>query len=181
MAGDEMTGVTIMRLDEGLDTGPVLTAQAVDILDDENTGQLTDRLSVLGARLLADALPGYLIGEIEPVPQSDDGATYADKIERADRPITPDDGADSVVGRVRGLAPEPAATLLIDNEPHKIYEVRLSEAEVERGRWQRVDGLPVAGFSGGSVELRSLQSPGRNRQSGADWVNGRQRDQGSIT
>lgn len=77
IAGDTMTGVTIIKLDEGLDTGPVLTAQAVDIKGDENAGSLTERLAVLGAELLMKALPAYLSGELEPVPQSDEGLTYA--------------------------------------------------------------------------------------------------------
>lgn len=87
MAGDAMTGVTIMKLDEGLDTGPILTAQAVDIADGENAGHLTDRLAEVGARLLVDSVDGYLSGEIQPLPQSDDGVTYAAKIEPHDRPI----------------------------------------------------------------------------------------------
>src|SRR5690606_39699141 len=80
MAGDTMTGVTIIRLDEGLDTGPVLTAQLVDIHPSEDAGTLTDRLARLGARLLVSVIPGYLSGEVVPVPQTDDGVTYAEKI-----------------------------------------------------------------------------------------------------
>lgn len=181
LEGDEMTGVTIMRLDEGLDTGPVLTAQAVDIGADENAGDLTARLAALGARLLVDTLPRYLSGEMQPVPQSDEGATYADKIENHDRPISPDDDAESVVARVRALAPDPAATLVIDGEQHKVYEARVAETEVPAGEWRRVGAVPLVGFADGSVELVSLQAPGRKRQSGAQWVNGRQRDQGSIS
>lgn len=180
MAGDEMTGVSIMKLDEGLDTGPIVTAQAIDIPEDDNAGKLTDRLAGIGARLLAEVLPGYLNGEIDPVPQSDDGATYADKIESGDRPIDPRSEATDVVDQVRALSPEPTATLAIDGETHKIYEVRLVEDDVGTGSWERVKGRPVAGFVGGAVELVTLQPPGKSAMSGEAWVNGRQSDAGVI-
>lgn len=181
MAGDEMTGVTIIQLDEDLDTGPVLTAQAVDIPPDDDAGVLTDRLAHLGARLLLEVLPRYLAGDLEPVPQTDDGLVYADKIEKEERPIALDTAAPAVVAKVRGLAPEPAATLEIDGDPHKILTVRLHDAEVEEGHWSVVDGVPVVGFPGGGVELVTLQPPGRKAMSGADWVRGRHSSRGTVS
>lgn len=180
MAGDEMTGVTIIKLDEGLDTGPVLTAQVIDIFESENAGELTDRLAKLGARLVANALPRYLAGGIEPVPQTDEGATYAEKVDKDDRPIDPASNAASVVAKVRALAPDPAATLIIDGETHQIHRADISDARVKPGTWKAVDGVPVVGFSGGSVELMTLQPAGRNPRSGRDWVNGRRTDHGII-
>lgn len=180
MAGDEMTGVTIMRLDEGLDTGPILTAQAIDIPEGSNAGELTNRLAGVGARLLADILPRYLAGDEEPIPQTDDGATYADKIEKQDRPIDPQADAASVVAKIRALAPGPTATLVLDGETHKIYEARLTDEAVAPGRWLRIGGRAVAGFPGGAVELMTLQPPGKKPQSGSEWVNGRQTDHGVI-
>lgn len=181
MAGDEMTGVTIIKLDEGLDTGPVLTAQAVDIPPDDDAGALTDRLAHLGARLLLEVLPRYLAGDLEPVPQTEDGVVYADKIDKEERPIAPDTAAPGVVAKVRGLAPEPAATIEIDGDPHKILTVRLHAAEVEEGHWRVVDGVPVVGFPGGGVELVTLQPPGRKAMSGADWVRGRHSSRGAVS
>jgi methionyl-tRNA formyltransferase len=181
MAGDEMTGVTIIKLDEGLDTGPVLTAQAVDIPPDDDAGALTDRLAHLGGRLLLEVLPRYLAGDLEPVPQTDDGLVYADKIEKEERPIAPDTAAPAVVAKVRGLAPEPAATLEIDGDPHKILTARLHDAKVEQGHWSVVDGVPVVGFPGGGVELVILQPPGKKAMSGADWVRGRRSSQGAVS
>lgn len=180
MAGDEMTGVTIIKLDEGLDTGPVLTAQAIDIPDKDNAGELTEKLARLGARLVANALPRYLAGEIDPMPQTDDGVTYAEKVDKDDRPIDPASNAASVVAKVRALAPDPAATLVIDGETHKIHRAGPSDAEVQRGTWRSVDGAPVVGFSGGSVELVTLQPPGKTPRSGVAWVNGRRNDHGMI-
>ena len=180
MAGDTMTGVTIIRLDDGLDTGPVVTAQAIDIMDHENAGELSNRLAVLGARLLVDSLPAYLAGDLVPVPQSDEGLTYADKIEAVDRPIDTKSDAGSAVARVRGLAPSPAATLEIDGDLHKILAVRPSTGKPKRGEWQVIDGVPVVGFGDAGVELIALQSAGKKPQSGEDWVRGRHRVGGVV-
>lgn len=180
MAGDTMTGVTIMKVDEGLDTGPILTAQAIDILGSDNAGTLTQRLADTGASLLAGVLPGYLSGKVRPVPQTDDGLTYADKIEKADRPIDPSLSSASVTNQVRGLAPSPAATLDIDGRIHKILEVRTVAHHVDTGTWSAVEGKPVVGLGQGAVELISLQPPGKTPRPGADWLNGQQRSNGVV-
>jgi methionyl-tRNA formyltransferase len=180
MAGDNMTGVTIMRMDEELDTGPVLTAQAVDISSEENAGELTGRLSTLGARLVVESIEPYLNGRLEPVAQSDEGAVYAPKIEADDRPLDIGAAPESTVDRVRGLAPSPAATLDIDGDRHKIFAARPHPARPDPGTWLAMEGVPVAGFLGGGVELVRLQPPGRNPQSGGDWLRGRHTDHGQV-
>lgn len=180
MAGDAMTGVTIMKLDEGLDTGPVISAQAIDIPPDDDAGMLTDRLASMGARLLARELPRYLSGELEPAPQTDEGATYATKIEKVDRPIDVHADAESIAGQVRGLSPSPAATLEIDDQTHKVLAAQVSEHEVETGTWSDVEGRPVVGVGDGSIELLMLQPPGKTPQPGVDWLHGRQRSGGVV-
>lgn len=180
MAGDPMTGVTLMRLDEGLDTGPVLTAQAVDIRPEENAGELTSRLAGLGARLLADSIDPYLDGSLTPVSQTDDGVTYARRIEAGDRPLDVAGSPGTAVNHVRGLSPDPGATLDIDGSRHKILAARTHPAVPAPGTWRAVDGLPVAGFGGGGVQLVELQPPGRNVQSGGDWLRGRRADHGEV-
>jgi methionyl-tRNA formyltransferase len=180
MAGDPMTGVTIMKLDEGLDTGPILTAQAVDIGEAENAGQLTDRLAELGARLLGDSLTPYLRGEIEPVPQTEEGATYADKIEPTDRPISPAGKRAGVLGQIRGLAPDPGASLEIAGEPHKVLAATRSEQSPPQGEWQIIDGVPVVGLADGAIEIVSIQPPGKKPMDGRSWANGLRRDAGTV-
>lgn len=180
MAGDPMTGVTIFRLDEGVDTGPVLTAQAVDIEDEETAGGLTSRLAVLGARLLTGVIPGYLDEAIEPVPQSDEGMTYAAKIEPRERRIEVEGPRVAEVNRVRALSPEPGATLIIDGAPHQVLQARLHGASPEPGRWQSEDGVPVAGFGDGGVELVTLLPPGKRPMSGEAWLLGLRKDEGSV-
>lgn len=180
LAGDAMTGVTIIRLDEGLDTGPVLTAQAIDVEPEEDGGALTRRLANLGGRLLVQALAGYLSGEIVPVEQTDEGATYADKITASDRPLDALGDVDSFVARVRALAPRPGAILQIDGAPHKVLAARAHPARVAIRGWEAVDGAPVVGMRDGSVELMVIQPPGKRAMDGASWVRGLRETSGAI-
>lgn len=180
MAGDPMTGVTIFRLDEGLDTGPVLTAQAVDIEDEETAGELTARLAVVGARLMTVAVPSYLEGTREPVSQSDEGLTYAPKIEPQERVIRVGGTRSEEVNRVRALSPEPGATLVIDGERHQVVQARGRETGPETGRWMEVEGVPVAGLGDGGMELVTLLPAGKRAMSGASWLRGLRRSSGTI-
>lgn len=180
LSGDEMTGVTIIELDEGLDTGPVLTAQAVDIGATETGGELTDRLARLGAQLLASVIEGYLSGDMAPVPQVDEGATYADKITSADRALDTEDSPEAFVNKVRALAPDPAATLEIDGDRHKILAAEQRDLAPDEGTWQAQDGRPIVAVGGGAVEIVELQPPGKNRQSGPAWLRGRRRSKGRV-
>lgn len=180
MAGDQMTGVSIIRLDDGLDTGPVLTAQAIDIAPEVNAGNLTEDLADLGARLLTDVLESYVAGNVEPVQQSDEGATYANKIERDDRPINPAEHVARVMGQIRGLSPDPSATLTIGGEPHKIIGARPSAVSPPQGQWQIIEGIPIVGLSDGGVEIVTIQPPGKKVQSGKAWANGRRDTAGTI-
>lgn len=180
LAGDNMTGVSIIRLDEGLDTGPILTAQAIDIDADENAGDLTERLASIGARLLMKVLPSYLNGDIEPATQTDDGATYAAKLSAGDRPLDLNLKRIEIINRVRGLAPSPAATLELDGELHKILAASTHPDTPRPGTWESVDGSPVVGAADGGVELQLLQRPGRIPQRGPDWVRGRHKANGVV-
>lgn len=180
MAGDTMTGVTIIRLDEGLDTGPVLTAQLVDIHPAEDAGTLSARLAHLGARLLVSVIPGYLSGEVVPVPQSDDGVTYAEKITAADRPLGGIADPSEFLARVRGLAPDPGAVLTIDGEPHRVLAARIGEGSPGPGRWELWNGIPVVSVGRHGVELLTLQPPGKRPMAGDAWARGRQRREGTV-
>jgi methionyl-tRNA formyltransferase len=180
MAGDTMTGVTIIRLDEGLDTGPVLTAQGVDVRPDENRGELTDRLASVGSRLVTGAIPAYTSGEMHPVKQSDEGLTYASKLEPSDRPLDVSGSATEAINRVRGLSPEPGATLVIDDEVVQILRARLGHTSPEPGTWSVEGNKLLAGLADGGVELVDVKPPGKRAMSGAAWVQGRHRSSGHI-
>ena len=176
-----MTGVTMIALDEGLDTGPVLTAQAVDIGSEETAGELTERLAGLGARLLTDALPGYLAGDVEPVAQSDEGATYASKLEPGDRPLRAEMTRERAVNLVRGLSPKPGATVDIDGDRHRVLRARAHSDTPGPGAWGVIAGVPVIGVADGGVELVEVQAAGRRATSGVEWARGRRASSGRFT
>lgn len=180
MAGDPMTGVTIIKIDEGLDTGGVLTAQAVDISSDEDGGDLTERLSLLGARLLTETIPGYLAGNLEPVPQTDEGAEYAKKLGPEDRVLSIEAEPGDFVNRIRALAPKPGATLTIDGETFRILQARALEEGPVQGQWSASSGAMVAGIGSGAVELTVIQAPGKRSMDGAAWLRGARKDQGKV-
>jgi methionyl-tRNA formyltransferase len=180
MAGDLMTGVTIILLDEGLDTGPVLTAQGVDIGAEENAGELASRLATAGAVLLGRSITPYLNRDLVPIPQSDEGVTYAGKIEASDRPLDDDVDPAAFLGRVRGLAPVPGATLSIDGVRHKVLRAIPDGPAPGHGTWVTRDGWPVVGVGDAGIRLLSLQAPGRRPQSGDQWVRGVHRRSGVV-
>lgn len=172
MAGDSMSGVTLIQIDDGLDTGPVLTAQAVDVSPQENAGELTQRLASLGARLMAGNLGRFVDGEIRPVPQSSEGMTYAAKIGPEDRLLGTRLGARGFINHVRGLAPSPGATLEIDGRRHKILGAAPTDEKVAPGTWEVKDGWPIVGLENGAVRLVRLQAPGRKVMAGDEWARG---------
>ena len=122
LAGDEETGVTIMRMDEGLDTGPMLLREAVEIGPDETAGSLHDRLAALGATLLVAALAGLAAGSIEAVPQDEDGASYARKVARGETRLDWRRPAAALARQVRAFAPAPGAWFGHGGERFKVLE-----------------------------------------------------------
>ena len=105
--GDEETGITIMKMDAGLDTGPILTQRSVRIQPDETAGSLFETLSQLGADLLLDTLPGYISGEIKPRPQPEEGATYAGMLKKEDGLLDFSRPAEELERKVRAFNPWP--------------------------------------------------------------------------
>ncbi|MEO9863132.1 methionyl-tRNA formyltransferase, partial [Yoonia sp.] len=119
MAGDAATGVCIMQMEAGLDTGPVLLRQATPIAPAETTGQLHDRLSAMGAALVVEALDR--LPELTPETQSEDGVTYAAKIDKAEARVDWDRPAAEVANHICGLSPFPGAWCDVDGERVKLH------------------------------------------------------------
>ena len=180
LAGDETTGVSLMLIDEGLDTGPVISVVETPIAEDETGGSLTARLSYLGAMLVDDALPEYLAGRLEPAQQIDTGAPVAGRLEPGEARVDGTWTAETASRAVRAFHPRPGAWLVIDGVRHKLLEVEPSTLDVEPGVVSAVDGVPIAGLVGGSLELTTLQPEGGRPQTGSDWLNGRRGVGGAI-
>lgn len=175
LAGDGETGVCLMAMEAGLDTGPVLACGRTPIRDDDTAGSLHDRLARLGAELLDEALPkaGKLIG----TPQADDGVTYAAKIERAEAQVAWTAPAVAIWRQIRAFNPFPGAYGELDGMAMKFWAADLvpGAASAEPGRILRADadGI-VVGTGAGALRLLEVQAPGRRRMNVADFLNAHQ-------
>lgn len=179
LEGDELTGVSVMLLDEGLDTGPVLVAREEPILPDDDAGSLGARLARIGGPLVVDALRALEAGTATPAPQGPGGATTAARLLPEERSIDWGQPADAIVRRVRAFAPSPGATTMFREaalkllrvevrEPRSAPSVRAGVGEV----WLDRDGTPTVVTSDGGVALLEVGPAGRARMSGADWARG---------
>ncbi|MFU8882102.1 MAG: methionyl-tRNA formyltransferase [Rhodobacterales bacterium] len=172
MAGDTETGICIMQMEAGLDTGPVLLRAATPIGAEETTGQLHDRLSQMGASLIVDALSR--LGDLEAIPQPADGVTYATKIAKAEAAIDWSLPATEVDRLIRGLSPFPGAWSAAGGQRIKLLASRLV---TDVGAGQAApgevldDALRVA-CGTGAVQLLRLQRAGRGAQDAGEFLRG---------
>lgn len=127
MAGDKETGVGIMQMEAGLDTGPVLIEKKISIADDDTAGSLLDKLSILGAKAIAEALD--TLADLTPRPQSESGVTYAKKIDKSEAHINWNQPAKTVKNHIHGLSPFPGAWTEVNGERLKILSVITSITE----------------------------------------------------
>lgn len=168
-AGDRQTGVTIMQMDAGLDTGPMLMAEAISIGERETGGELHDRLAALGAALAVRSLAGLARGVLTPVPQPTEGVTYAHKITAADTTLDWHESAVTLANRIRALDPVPGTQAALTHTPQerlKIWSARASEepARAVAGAVLKagVEGVVVA-CGQGQLIIESLQRAGGRR------------------
>ncbi|EEX09824.1 methionyl-tRNA formyltransferase [Ruegeria lacuscaerulensis ITI-1157] len=168
MAGDAETGICIMQMEAGLDTGPVLLRQATPIGPEETTAQLHDRLSAMGADLIVQALDR--LPELTPEPQPEVGVTYAAKIDKAEARVDWSRPAVEVDRQIRGLSPFPGAWTQIEGERVKLLASRLSDGQGVPGEVLD-DALRVA-CGTGAVELLRLQRAGKAAQDRETFLRG---------
>jgi len=163
-AGDTRTGITIMQMDAGLDTGDMLLVEALDIRADDTTGSLHDRLASLGGRLIVEALEMAACGGLPRTPQPAEGVTYAHKIDKAEAAIDWSQPADVLERRIRAFDPFPGAATTLDGEAIKVWRARLAEGSGTPGTVLAVDGDgPQVACGEGALQLLDLQRPGGKR------------------
>ena len=172
VAGDEETGVTVMHLDPGLDSGPVIAARPVVIGPDETAGDLTSRLAAIGAELLVEHLPGWMEGSLSATPQPGVGVSYAPKLTTADRILDPSEPARELVRRIRALAPRPGAVLALGDSRLRILAGRSHIFEVPTGELKVIDDRVLVGTGEGALELLTVQPPGKQPMAGDAWIRG---------
>ncbi len=160
-AGDLETGVCIMKMDIGLDTGPVLARGAIHIGADETAGGLHDRLSVLGAELLTPTLAAFAAGEITPKPQSEDGVTYAHKISKGEGALNFDAPADALARKVRALTPWPGVWFQAGDMRIKVGAVEVAPGDSSKAPGTVLDDTLRINCAEGALRPTLLQRPGR--------------------
>ena len=178
-AGDQHTGVTIMQMDAGLDTGDMLLVERLPIAADDSTGSLHDRLAELGGRLMVEALEMAACGGLRPVPQPADGVTYAHKIEKAEAAIDWTLPAVVIARRVRAFNPFPGASTALTGEAIKVWAAH-AETDTGADAGAAVPGQVLAiGPQGirvmtgdGVLVLDELQRAGGKRLPAADFLRG---------
>jgi methionyl-tRNA formyltransferase len=170
-AGDAQTGITIMRMEAGLDTGPMLLARSVAIDPGDTTGSLHDRLAGLGGELVVEALARF--DELAPVAQPEAGVTYANKIDKAEARLDWAQPATLLARKIRAFDPFPGAAVTLAGETVKAWR---GEAVAGGGRPGQVLAADAAGIvvacGEGALRITELQKPGGRRVTSADFLHG---------
>jgi methionyl-tRNA formyltransferase len=174
LQGDSQTGVTIMLMDQGVDTGPVLSQRATSIQTGETAGELSERMAHLGAELLLETLPRYLSGELQPQSQPQEGATYASMLKKEDGRLDFNQPAVELERRVRAFNPWPGAFMDWQGGMLKVHRASLGSPAKDRLPGSRLvqAGLPAVVTAEGTLLLEELQPPGKRPLPGADFLRG---------
>ena len=173
-AGDDHTGITVMQMDAGLDTGPMLLAETIEIAFDDTTGTLHDRLAKLGGELIVEALQRAARGELTATPQPVEGVTYARKIDKAEALVDWNDDADVIARRIRAFNPAPGAVSRLRGEAVKLWHAFPATSTTQCLPPGTVisasgDGVTIA-CGRGALRLMELQRAGGKRLSAAQFL-----------
>ncbi len=170
---DDVTGVTIMKMDKGLDTGPILSQRSIPINDDMTAGKLFDQLAVMGADLLLQTLPKYVSGEIEPQLQDEENAKYAPRLKKEDGMLDFSQPASFLARMVRAYNPWPGAYQFYDGIRLKVYKAHAVERiNAQPGARIIYEEKPAWGTGQGLLILDQVQAAGKSRLSGKEFLHG---------
>ena len=172
-AGDAQTGITIMQMDAGLDTGDMLLIEREPVAFDDTTGLLHDRLAALGGRMIVQSLADAAAGALRPVRQPDEGVTYAHKIAKAEAAIDWTLPADVIERRVRAFDPFPGATFQLGADTVKLWRAQVERLDIDAapGTVIAADGQRLVVACGdGALALLDVQRPGGKRGPAAQWL-----------
>lgn len=173
LAGDDETGITIMKMDVGLDTGPMLAVKKIRIRRDDTAGSVFQALSTLGANLLIETLPDYLAGNITPTPQPEEGATYAPMLKKQDGLLDFTRPAVELERRVRAMNPWPGAWFEWNGNVLKVARASVSEVKgLDIGSRFTVEGRPAIMSADGALVLEEVQPAGKKTMPGKSFLSG---------
>jgi methionyl-tRNA formyltransferase len=169
LAGDARTGISIMQMDAGLDTGPVFARRESAIAPQDDAGRLHERLAEIGAGLIVEVLRDLAAGRAQPKPQSQDGVTYARKIDKRETHLDWSRPALELERAVRAFRPSPGATTRFAGEPIKIWQARVVERPLAPGA---LAPDLVVGCGEGALQILELQRAGGRRLSATEFLRG---------
>jgi methionyl-tRNA formyltransferase len=173
MLNDEVTGVTIMKMDQGLDTGPILSQREVLITENETAGELFDKLAILGADLLIETLPRYVRGKIIPQAQESEKATYAPRLRKTDGALDFSQPARLLARKVRAYNPWPGTYQFFDDTRLIVLKAHSIPKEgLLPGRRYSHENKPAWGTADGYLVLDEVKVEGKKRIDGEDFLNG---------
>lgn len=176
LAGDAETGVSLMRMDPGLDTGPVLAQRRIPVRPDDTGGSLTRALAELAGEILRDCFPVYIRGELDARPQDDSRATYAPQLKKEDGKLDFHETAEVIARRVRAFHPWPGTFVIWKGAPLKILAAEPGPATATEpetiGTVRRAGGLPEVRAADGWVVLRTVQPAGKRAMPGDEFLRG---------
>jgi methionyl-tRNA formyltransferase len=173
LAGDEETGVTIMKMDVGLDTGPILSKKSIRLKPDDTTGSVIESLSHLGADLLIETLPDYFSGKLTPQPQPEEAVTFAPMLKKADGRLDFTHPAEELERRVRAFNPWPGAWLEWNGNLLKVARARVISVHAPNvGARFSVEGNPAVMTAKGALVLEEVLPAGRKIMPGKSFLAG---------
>lgn len=174
--GKKKTGITIMYMVEKLDAGDIISQVEVPISDSDNVGTLFNKLSEAGAELLSETIPKLINGEIKPIPQNNELATFASNIKREQEKIDWTKSGEEIYNHIRGLNPWPVAYTTLDGNVIKVWEsekIPLTEQKAPGMIVQRMkDGFIVATGNTTGIKIKELQPSGKKKMTAAQFLNG---------
>jgi len=171
--GDQTTGVTIMKMDEGIDTGDIITQKEVKISESETAASLTEKMATIGAKLLVDTLPRYMSGEIFPKKQLSKNATYAGLIKKQDGLLDFQKSAEELERQVRAYDPWPNCYFNWNDKNVKVYSAKvLISHHLKPGQRGIIEKYPCIGTRTYDLQLVKIQMPGKQKISGINFLNG---------
>jgi len=171
--GLEQTGVTIMLMDAGVDTGPILHQIPHHVPDDVTAGELAEHLAETGAQALVEALALLEQGGLERRPQDGARATYAPKLTRDTARIRWGEPAERIARLIRGLDPRPGAWTELEGREVKLFGAQVAEGRGAPGQVLAADGRLVIAAGGGAVAVEEVQPAGKSPMTAAEWIRGR--------
>lgn len=181
MAGDERTAASVMRLDEGLDTGPVLSVRSVRITPWDTSGSLRDTLSTRGAELMAETIDRLLTGGVRPVPQPAGGSTHARRLVAEDAHLDWSRPAPEIERRIRAMWPKPIAYSWLDGRRLRIHAAQATDRVLGPGMLVSLGDRLLCGTGTTALSLVTVQPEGKRPMPGPDWARGLRGDPGTLT